>query len=140
MVKRAIKEALARRPKIFRGVPVGSVINCADNTGAKKLKVIGVVGLKTRLRRRPAATVGDQIKVTVKVGPPQLRKQVLDAVLVRQRAPIRRPSGVVISFEDNAAVLISPDGQPKGTEIKGPIAKEAAEMWPRVAAMASIIV
>jgi large subunit ribosomal protein L14 len=65
---------------------------------------------------------------------------VLDAVLVRQRAPIRRPSGVVISFEDNAAVLISPDGQPKGTEIKGPIAKEAAEMWPRVAAMASIIV
>jgi len=128
-----------KKRRVTRGVPVGAIINCADNTGAKKLRVIQVVGVKTRLRRLPAACVGDHIKVTVYKGPFKLRKQVLDAVLVRQRAPIRRPSGERVIFEDNAAVLITSEGQPMGTEIRGPIALEVADLWPRIANMATLI-
>ncbi|MFQ5711076.1 MAG: 50S ribosomal protein L14 [Candidatus Geothermarchaeales archaeon] len=136
---RSGKEIYMRRPKITRSVPVEAVISCADNTGAKKLKVVQVLGYKGRLRRIPAACVGDHIKVVVIKGPFKLRKQVLDAILVRQKAPIRRASGVRVMFEDNAAVLITPDGQPMGTEVRGPIAVEAADIWPRLANMASII-
>lgn len=136
---RSGKETYMRRPKITRSLPLEAVINCADNTGAKKLKVVQVLGYKGRLRRIPAACVGDHIKVTVTSGPFKLRKQVLDAILVRQKASIRRVSGIRVMFEDNAAVLITPDGQPMGTEIKGPVAAEAADIWPRLANMASII-
>ena len=59
---------------------------------------------------------------------------------MRQKKPFRRPNGDWIQFEDNAAVITSPDGQPKGTEIRGPIAREAAERWSRLAGVASMIV
>ena len=128
------------KPYITRAVPVSAIINCADNTGAKTLKVIQVARYKGRLRRLPAASVGDQIVVVVKKGPPQLRKQVFHAVLIRQKYPIRRVSGVRVSFEDNAAVLITPEGDLKGTDIRGPVAAEAAERWPRIASIATMII
>ncbi|MGC8568680.1 MAG: 50S ribosomal protein L14 [Nitrososphaeria archaeon] len=128
------------RPHITRAIPVPAVINCADNTGAKKLKVIQVVGYKGRLRRIPAAAVGDEIVVVVKVGTPEVRKQIFHAVVVRQKYPIRRLNGERISFEDNAAVLITPEGELKGTEVRGPVAMEAAEKWPRLANIAYMIV
>ena len=133
-------EVLSRRPKITRAVPVGSYVRCTDNTGAKQLKVIQVVGYKGRLKRRPSACVGDHLKVTVYIGPYKLRKKVLDAVLVRQKSPVRRPDGTRVMFEDNAAVLITPEGNPMGTEIKGPIAAEAADLWSRIANMSSLII
>ena len=133
-------EVLARKPKITRAIPVGAILTCADNTGAKKLRVVQVLGYKGRLRRLPAACVGDHLKVTVYTGPYKLRKQVLDAVLVRQKFPIRRKDGTRVMFEDNAAVLITPDGQPMGTEIKGPVAMEVSELWPRVANMANMLI
>ncbi len=137
---RILYGVLIKRQRITRAVPVGSIVNCADNSGAKKLKIIQVVGYKGRLKRRPAACVGDHIKVSVYQGPYRLRKQVLDAVLVRQKFPIRRPDGTRVMFEDNAAVLITPEGNPMGTEIKGPVAKEAADLWSKIASMATIIV
>lgn len=140
MGRRVLSGVLIRRQKITRVVPVGSIINCADNSGAKKLRIIQVIGYKGRLKRRPSACVGDHIKVSVYSGPYRLRKQVLDAVLVRQKFPIRRPDGTRVAFEDNAAVLITPEGNPMGTEIKGPIAKEAADLWSRIASMASLII
>jgi large subunit ribosomal protein L14 len=115
-------------------------VNCADNSGAKVLRVIQVIGYRGRLRRRPAATVGDKLAVVVRKGPPEMKKQIFYAVLVRQRYPFRRPSGVRVSFEDNAAVLITPEGDVKGTDIHGPVAAEAAERWPRIANIASIII
>ena len=133
-------KVLARKPKITRALPVGAIVNCADNTGAKKLKIIQVVGYKGRLRRLPAASVGDRVKVTVYIGPYKLRKQVLDAVIIRQKYPIRRADGTRVMFEDNAAVLITPEGQPMGTEIKGPVAMEVVELWPRIANMATMII
>jgi large subunit ribosomal protein L14 len=78
--------------------------------------------------------------VTVKKGDIELRKKVMYAVIVRQRKPYRRPDGTWIMFEDTAAVLVTPEGDVKATEIRGPVAKEAAERWPKIANLASIIV
>lgn len=125
---------------ITRAIPLNAVIVCADNTGAKTLRVIQVTGYKGRLARVPAASVGDHIKVVVKRGPHELRKQTFGAVVVRQKYPLRRISGVRLSFEDNAAVIMTPEGELKGTDIKGPVAAEAAERWPRIANLATIIV
>jgi large subunit ribosomal protein L14 len=136
----AAKAVLEYRPHISKGIPVGAIINCADNTGATKLKVVQVVGYKGRLRRYPAAGIGDLVTVTVYRGPIKLRRQVLPAVIVRQRKLYRRPEGIWVQFDDNAAVLMTPDGELRGTEIRGPVAREAAERWPRIASAANIIV
>ena len=80
------------------------------------------------------------VLVSVKKGSPELRKQLFPAVIVRQRRPFRRPDGLMVSFEDNAVVLTTPTGETKGSDIKGPVAKEAAERWSRIAATASVIV
>jgi len=125
---------------ITRAIPLSAVINCADNTGAKTLRVVQVTRAKSRLKRVPAASVGDHIVCVVKRGPPDLRKQTFGAVIVRQKYPVRRVSGLRISFEDNAAVIVTPEGELKGTDIKGPVASEAAERWPRIANLASIII
>jgi large subunit ribosomal protein L14 len=131
---------LERRPNIPRTIVPGSLVTCADNSGAQILKIIQVHGVGTRLRKVPAACVGDMLSVTVKKGIADLRKKPMHAVLIRQRKPYRRPDGTWICFEDTAAVIITPEGDLKGTEIKGPVAREAAERWPRVANAASIIV
>lgn len=128
------------RPKISRGLPVGAVIKCADNTGAKMLYIIQVKSYKGRLSRIPAAKVGDMVVVSVKKGSPELRHQILPAVIIRQRMPFRRIEGSIVQFEDNAAVVMTPEYELKGTEIRGPVAKEAAERWPRIASLSSMIV
>ncbi len=128
------------RPYVTRSLPVGSQVTCADNTGAKILEIIMVKRSKTRVSRMPAGAVGDFVSVVVKKGPAELRKQVHGAVIIRQKYPVRRVNGTRIFFEDNAAILITQDGEIKGTDIKGPVAAEAAEKWPRLANLASIII
>jgi len=128
------------RPYITRVLPVGARLVCADNTGAKILEIIMVQKTKTRVSRLPAAAVGDLVNVVVKKGPAELRKQVYSAVVIRQKYPIRRLNGVRVQFEDNAAVLVTPEGEIKGTDIKGPVAVEASEKWPRIASLSSIVV
>ncbi|MCL4452865.1 50S ribosomal protein L14 [Ferroplasma sp.] len=123
-----------------RGLPLGAVIPCADNTGAKVISLIGVKDLHTVARRIPAAGIGDLFIASVKKGTPEMRAKVVYAVVVRQRRPYRRADGNIIEFEDNAAVLVTPEGEVRGSEIKGPVAREAAERWPRIAAIASTIV
>jgi large subunit ribosomal protein L14 len=134
------KGVVEYRPKIARGLPVGAVVKCADNTGAKELKIIQVAGYKGRIRRLPTAKIGDMVRVSVKKGTPDMRKQIFPAVIVRQRMPYRRSDGTIIQFEDNAAVVMTTEGELKGTEIRGPVAKEAAERWPRIASIASMVV
>ena len=128
------------RPHVSRGLPVGARLFCTDNTGAKELKLINVFGYKGRLRRLPSACVGDLVKVSVSKGTPDLKRQMFSAVVVRQRRAFKRPDGVRLEFEDNAAVIMTPEGEMKGTEIRGPVAKEAAERWPRVANLCSMII
>ncbi len=125
---------------VTRALNVGSYINCSDNTGAKILQIISVFTYKGVKRRQPAAGVGDMIKITVKQGDVKIRKQVLNAVVIRQRAEYRRPDGMRVTFEDNAAVITDEKGEPKGTEIKGPIAKEAVERFSSLGKIASIVV
>ena len=126
--------------KVTRALPTGARVICADNTGAKELEIIAVKNYKGVARRLPAAGVGSMVVVSVKKGTPEMRKQVLPAIIIRQRKEYRRPDGTRVKFEDNAAVIVTPDGNPKGSEIKGPVAKEAAERWPGIARLARIIV
>ncbi len=134
------KGMIGQRTKTSRGLPVGSVVRCTDNTGARALRIIQVIGYKGRLRRSPSATIGDMVTVSVRKGSPDMRKKLFRAVIVRQRKPYRRPDGDWVEFEDNAAVIMTTEGEMRGSEIRGPVAREAAERWPRIASAASIIV
>jgi len=126
--------------KQTRGMNTGGKLNVIDNTGAKVAQIVSVPGFHGRVRRYPRAGVGDIVVVTVKKGAPEVRKQLMYAVIVRQRRPFRRADGTMVQFEDNAAVITTETGETKGTDIKGPVAREAAERWPRIAAVASMIV
>jgi large subunit ribosomal protein L14 len=134
------KGMLSHGEKLSKGLIPGTVLKCADNTGARVLRLIQVIGYKGRLRRYPSASVGDRITISVRKGIPEMRKKMFQAVIVRQRKPYRRIDGVWIQFEDNAAAIITPDGELKGSEIRGPVAREAAERWPRIASAARTIV
>lgn len=125
--------------RVMRGLPVGSRLICIDNTGAKVVQIIMTVKIKGVHRRTPTAGVGDLVIVSVKKGATEMRRQILKAVIVRQRRPFRRSDGLMVQFEDNAAVLITDTGETKGTMIKGPVAIEAAERWPKIAALAATI-
>ena len=126
---------------VVKGLPVGAEIPTCDNSGAKVLKVVGVKGHKTVRRRIASAAIGDLIKASVISGKPDMRRQVVLAVVVRQKKEYRRSDGTRIKFEDNAAVVLKDDkGNPKGTIFKGAIAKEAAERWPGISKVARIVV
>ncbi len=130
----------ALKAKIPRALPTGAMLVCADNSGAREVQIISVIGYKGVRRRYPAAGVGDMVVVSVKKGLPEIRKQVHYAVIIRQRKEFRRPKGERIKFEDNAAVLVNEKGEPKGTEIRGPVAREAAERFSKIATIATTIV
>ncbi|MBN1502026.1 50S ribosomal protein L14 [Candidatus Woesearchaeota archaeon] len=131
----------ALRSTVTRALPVGATLNVCDNSGAKEIEIISIRGYKGVKRRKPAGGVGDFINAAVKKGRPDMMKQVVPAIIVRQKKEYRRPNGTRIKFEDNAAVILKDDkGNPKGTIFKGPIAKEATERWPAVAKVASIII
>ena len=129
------------KSNVTRALPVYSKVETCDNSGAKLLKIFTVVGLKGVKGRISSAGVADLVMASVVKGKPEMRKQVVFAIIVRQKKEYRRPDGTRIKFEDNAAVVLKDDkGNPKGTIFKGPIAKEAAERWPGVGKIASIIV
>ncbi|HMI65321.1 MAG TPA: 50S ribosomal protein L14 [Cyclobacteriaceae bacterium] len=98
----------------------------ADNSGAKEVLVVHVLGGT----KRRYASVGDKIVVTVKSAIPtsQIKKgSISTAVVVRTKKEIRRKDGSYIRFEDNAAVLLTPQDEPRGTRIFGPVARELRE-------------
>ena len=101
-------------------------LKVADNTGAKELLCIRVLGGSTRRY----AHIGDIIVASVKTATPggQVKKgDVVKAVIVRVHQPKRRPDGTYIRFDDNAAVLVNDDTMPTGTRIFGPVARELRE-------------
>jgi large subunit ribosomal protein L14 len=130
----------ALKSDISKSIMTGSLIDCADNTGAKKLNVISVKGYKGRHRRLAGAGVGDVVVCSVRKGTQKWRKQVVKAVIVRQKKEFRRHDGMRIKFEDNAAVLINDKGEPQGTQIKGPMAKEVTDRFIPVGKIASFVV
>ena len=131
----------ALKARVTRSLPLGCYIETCDNSGAKVIRVFTVVGMKTSKGRIASCGVGDLVVASVKRGRPDMRKQVVYAIIVRQKKEYRRPDGTRIKFEDNAAVVLKDDkGNPKGTIFKGAIAKEACERWPGVAKIASVVV
>uniref|UniRef100_A0A8C5VPZ1 Large ribosomal subunit protein uL14 n=1 Tax=Microcebus murinus TaxID=30608 RepID=A0A8C5VPZ1_MICMU len=129
MSKRGRGASSGAKFRISLGLPVGAVINCADNTG----------GVKGRLNRLPAAGVDDMVMATVRKGKPELRKKVHPAVVIQQRKSYWRKDGVFLYFEDNAGVIVSHRGETKVSAITGPVAKECADLRPRIASNAGSI-
>ena len=131
----------AIKAKVTKSLQKGSELVACDNSGAKIIKIFSVKGAKTVKRRYPAASIGDLVNASIVKGKPGMKKQVVQAVIVRQKMPYRRLTGERIKFEDNAAVVLRDEkGAPKGTIFKGAIAKEAADRWPEIAKVASIVV
>lgn len=131
----------AIKARITRGLPLQAQVQTCDNSGAKVIKIVSVKGHKTVRGRIPCAGIGDMVLASVKKGKLEMRKTVVPAIIVRQRREFRRPDGMRVKFEDNAAIVLKDEkGNPKGTIFKGPIAKEIAERWPAVAKIARIIV
>mgnify|MGYP003394951906 CR=1 FL=1 len=131
----------AVKAKITKGLQHGSFIETCDNSGAKIVKLISVKRQKTVKNRYPKAGIGDLIQASVVSGKPDMRKQVVSAIIVRQKREYRRPDGTRVKFEDNAVVVLKDDkGTPKGTIFKGAIAKEATAKWPGLAKIAKIVV
>jgi large subunit ribosomal protein L14 len=100
-----------------------TMLEVADNSGAKKLQVIRVTGSS----RKRYAYLGDVVKAAVKKAIPGCtvkKSEVVDAVVVRTKKEFRRPDGSYIRFDDNAAVIVDKEKQPIGTRIFGPVARE----------------
>ncbi len=123
--------------KIIKSLCIGSRLVCSDNSGAKEIAIIGVLGHKGTRKRYFKAGICDIIIAAVKKGKPEMVKKVVRALIIRQRKEYKRANGMVVYFEDNAAVLLNEDNMPIGTEVKGVVAREVAERYPKVAAIAS---
>ena len=101
---------------------VRSIVDVADNTGAKRAAAIGVIG-----RNQRYAGIGDVIKAHIKEAAPDgtvKKGEVVDAVLVRTRKQIHRSDGSYLRFDSNAIVIIDKENNPRGTRIFGPVARE----------------
>jgi len=122
------------------GMNLGARMIVADNSGGKIARIVSVKRSKAKKGKQVCAKIADWVKVSIKKGIPDMKGKVFDAVVVRQKKSYRRLNGERIAFEDNAVAILKDDkGNPKGTQIKGPIAREVQERWPQVAKIASII-
>ncbi len=139
-VRKKLKVHIKTKNNITRCLPIGAVLDCADNTGAKKLRIISIKGFKGAKRRSLSAGIGDMVMCSVIQGAPDIKKTVVPAVIVRQRKEYLRPTGERIKFADNAGVVMTAEGSLKGTEVRGPVAREALERWNSISGAASVIV
>ena len=131
-------KAVSSRPT--KSLNIGSLVEACDNSGARICRIVGVKLCKTSKGRMVYAKIGDQVKVTVRKGDPKMKGELFDAVLVRQRKPWKRMTGERICFSDNAVALLKDEkGNPKGTQIKGAVAREVQERWKEVARIASTV-
>jgi len=127
--------------KVPRTLNVGAELIVADNSGARTVRITGVKRGKNKKGQQQSTRMGELIKVSVRKGPVEMKKQLFWAVVIRQKKEFRRKTGERVCFEDNAAVLLKDeDGNPKGTQIKGSISKEVADRWPFLAKIAPMIV
>ncbi len=104
-------------------IQLRSILDVADNTGAKRASFIGVLGKKNCM----IAELGDIINVNIKESAPEAivkKGEVAKAVVVRTKAPIRRPDGSILRFDRNAIVFIDAQFNPRGTRVFGPVARE----------------
>ena len=126
--------------KETKSMNLGAITKVADNSGALLAKIISVKRGKVRKGTQQYVKIADHVKVAIKKGNPETKGNVFEAVVVRQKKPYRRLTGERVAFVDNAVVLLKDDkGNPKGTQIKGPVAREINERWPSVAKIAKFV-
>jgi large subunit ribosomal protein L14 len=122
------------------GLNLGAKMIASDNSGAKIVKLVSVKKWKGKKGKQACAKIADWVKVSIRKGVPDMKGKVFDAVIIRQKKAYRRLNGERVAFEDNAvAILKDEKGNPKGTQIKGPIAREVLERWASVAKIAKIV-
>jgi large subunit ribosomal protein L14 len=126
--------------RVTRALNLGANMIAADNSGAKIVRLVSVKRGKVKKGRQGYGRVADLVKVSIRKGIPDMKGKVFDAVIIRQKQPYRRLNGERVMFEDNAVAILKDDkGNPKGTQIKGPVAREILERWASVAKIASIV-
>lgn len=125
---------------LTKPLEIGSKIQCADNSGGKILKIIGVKARAGTSQRRVKAGVADKVNVRIIKGNQELKGEVHEAVIIRQKKEYQRPEGLRVKFKDNAGVILEESGIPKGNKIKGPVAKEVVERYTEVGKVASMVV
>ncbi len=125
--------------RVTKTLMINSRLVCDDNSGAKIVQIIGVIGAKARLRKVPSAGIGDVVRVSIKKGKSEMVGKKELAVITRQKKEFRRGK-MRIKFEDNACVLIDDQNLPRGTEIKGCISRELADRFPKVISIAPSVV
>ncbi len=125
---------------ITKTLTLNTVLPVSDNSGAKMVRIIGALHYQGTRRRNPTVGVGDIVIASVRKGKPDMVKKVVKALVVRQKKEFRRANGMRIMFEDNAVVLVNDDFLAVGTEIKGVVAREIAERFPKVAAISAGVV
>jgi len=104
-------------------IQMKTVFTVADNTGARKASMIGVLKRRGKL----IAQVGDLVRVNIKESAPEAavkKGELAKAVIVRSKYPIRRPDGSYVRFDTNAVVIVDDGGNPRGTRVFGPVARE----------------
>ena len=123
-----------------RALNLGSLVVAADNSGARMVRITGVKHGKSKKKRQQYAKIGDLVKVSVRAGKPDMKGQLFDAIVIRQRKPYKRKTGQRVCFEDNAVALLKDEkGNPKGTQIKGAVGREVQERWAQVAKIAEYV-
>jgi large subunit ribosomal protein L14 len=126
--------------RVSKGLVPGSILTCADNSGAKTLMIINKIGKAGKHRKMAACGVGDVIMASVKSGSPTYIKKKVRAIIIRQKSPMRRANGIRIRFEDNAAILVTDVNLAVGTEVKGAMAREIVERYIKLAGIASRVI
>jgi large subunit ribosomal protein L14 len=123
-----------------RALNIGAVVTASDNSGARIVRIVSVKHGKTRKGRQQYVKIGDLVKVSVREGDPKMKGEVFEAVVIRQKKPYRRNTGERVCFTDNAVALLKDEkGNPKGTQIKGPVAREIMERWKEVSKIAQFV-
>lgn len=131
-------KAVSARPT--RALNIGTHAIVSDNSGGRIAKIVGVKKGKTKKKRQQYAKIADWVKVSVRAGKPDMIGKVFDAVVIRQKQAYRRKTGERVAFEDNAVAILKDDkGNPQGTQIKGPVAREVQERWAQVAKIAQYV-
>ena len=124
---------------VSKALPIGARLQCVDNTGAREIEIISVKGFKGVRRRLDVAGVGDLVVAYVKKGTADMRREIVNAVVIMQKNEYGRAYVLRVKIEDNATVISTPEGILKGSEIRRPVAKEEADRWPSVGSAANIL-
>lgn len=126
--------------RVTRGMNIGATVLASDNSGARIVRIVSVKHGKTRKGRQQYIKLGDLVKVSVREGDPKMKGEIFEAVVIRQKKPYLRKTGERVCFTDNAVALLKDEkGNPKGTQIKGAVAREIQERWKEVSKIAQFV-